>query len=97
MWQGKKDSNPQQRFWRPTCYHYTIPLGTGSIIHEDDIVVNSFFRVKTDLGRDKMIDVRIVKSGISGQEMLRNNGSGGIISVQNVCFLIGKELFIEDN
>lgn len=25
-WQGQKDSNPQQRFWRPTCYHYTIPL-----------------------------------------------------------------------
>ena len=26
VWQGKKDSNPQQRFWRPTCYHYTIAL-----------------------------------------------------------------------
>ncbi len=26
FWQGKKDSNPQQRFWRPTCYHYTIAL-----------------------------------------------------------------------
>ena len=25
-WQGQKDSNPQQRFWRPTCYHYTMPL-----------------------------------------------------------------------
>ena len=24
--QGQKDSNPQQRFWRPTCYHYTMPL-----------------------------------------------------------------------
>ena len=26
IWQGQKDSNPQQRFWRPTCYHYTMPL-----------------------------------------------------------------------
>ncbi len=26
LWQGQKDSNPQQRFWRPTCYHYTMPL-----------------------------------------------------------------------
>ena len=26
FWQGQKDSNPQQRFWRPTCYHYTMPL-----------------------------------------------------------------------
>ncbi len=26
VWQGQKDSNPQQRFWRPTCYHYTMPL-----------------------------------------------------------------------
>ena len=32
-WQGQKDSNPQQRFWRPTCYHYTMPLsGTNGII-----------------------------------------------------------------
>ena len=30
-WQGQKDSNPQQRFWRPTCYHYTIPLSTYSV------------------------------------------------------------------
>lgn len=44
-----------------------------------------------------MIDVLIVKSGMSEREMLRNNGTGGIIPVQNVCFLIGKELFIEDN
>ena len=26
LWQGQKDSNPQRRFWRPTCYHYTMPL-----------------------------------------------------------------------
>ena len=32
FWQGQKDSNPQQRFWRPTCYHYTMPLRTGIII-----------------------------------------------------------------
>ena len=25
-WQGQKGSNSQQRFWRPTCYHYTMPL-----------------------------------------------------------------------
>ena len=25
-WQGWKDSNPQERFWRPACYHYIIPL-----------------------------------------------------------------------
>ncbi len=32
--QGQKDSNPQQRFWRPTCYHYTMPLGNeGNYIH----------------------------------------------------------------
>ena len=31
FWQGQKDSNPQQRFWRPTCYHYTIPLSTYSV------------------------------------------------------------------
>ena len=31
-WQGQKDSNPQQRFWRPTCYHYTMPLRTRIII-----------------------------------------------------------------
>ena len=33
VWQGQKDSNPQQRFWRPTCYHYTIPLSTLSLYH----------------------------------------------------------------
>ena len=31
-WQGQKDSNPQQRFWRPTCYHYTMPLKPTSAI-----------------------------------------------------------------
>ena len=31
LWQGQKDSNPQQRFWRPTCYHYTMPLGSQQI------------------------------------------------------------------
>lgn len=25
-WQGLKDSNPHQRFWRPSCYHCTKPL-----------------------------------------------------------------------
>lgn len=24
-WQGLKDSNPHQRFWRPSCYHCTKP------------------------------------------------------------------------
>ena len=33
VWQGQKDSNPQQRFWRPTCYHYTIPLCTWIVYH----------------------------------------------------------------
>ena len=31
-WQGQKDSNPQQRFWRPTCYHYTMPLHFERVI-----------------------------------------------------------------
>ena len=26
LWQGQKDSNPQERFWRPECYHYIMPL-----------------------------------------------------------------------
>ena len=26
IWQGQKDSNPQERFWRPLCYHYIMPL-----------------------------------------------------------------------
>lgn len=30
---GAEGPNPQQRFWRPTCYHYTMPLsGTITII-----------------------------------------------------------------
>ena len=37
IWQGQKDSNPQERFWRPLCYHYIMPLisadfGNGSSI-----------------------------------------------------------------
>ena len=39
--QGKKDSNPQQRFWRPTCCHYTIPLRNGVIITRFGEVVNA--------------------------------------------------------
>jgi hypothetical protein len=23
---GHKDSNPDQRFWRPAYYHYTMPV-----------------------------------------------------------------------
>ena len=45
-WQGKKDSNPQQRFWRPTCYHYTIPLCNGCIIPQELKIVNHIFREK---------------------------------------------------
>ena len=26
IWQGQKGSNPQERFWRPLCYHYIMPL-----------------------------------------------------------------------
>ena len=42
-WQGQKDSNPQQRFWRPTCYLYTMPLcsATKNIIHASPAFVNS--------------------------------------------------------
>ena len=46
IWQGHKDSNPEQRFWRPTCYHYTIPLccaGNRDIITYVSGNVNYFF------------------------------------------------------
>ena len=26
IWQRIKDSNLDERFWRPSCYHYTNPL-----------------------------------------------------------------------
>ena len=41
-WQGQKDSNPQQRFWRPTCYHYTMPLSNGVILHQRDVMCQGF-------------------------------------------------------
>ena len=28
-WQRRLESNQYLRFWRPPCYHYTTPLGTG--------------------------------------------------------------------
>ena len=49
FWQGHKDSNPEQRFWRPTCYHYTIPLccvNNRFIIAQAKRNVNHFFREK---------------------------------------------------
>ena len=36
IWQGQKDSNPQQRFWRPTCYHYTMPLIATVRLYENN-------------------------------------------------------------
>ena len=48
-WQGQKDSNPQQRFWRPTCYHYTMPLrGTFAIIAKLGAHVNKKFAYTDD-------------------------------------------------
>ena len=48
-WQGQKDSNPQQRFWRPTCYHYTMPLSaTFEIIWEKDSLVKWKIMLGTD-------------------------------------------------
>lgn len=32
FWQGQKDSNSQERFWRPLCYHYIIPLRLDKFI-----------------------------------------------------------------
>ena len=49
LWQGQKDSNPQQRFWRPTCYHYTIPLSTCLVYHAP-VVLSTDFVV---FGREK--------------------------------------------
>ena len=49
FWQGQKDSNPQQRFWRPTCYHYTMPLrGTFAIIAKLGAYVNKKFAYTDD-------------------------------------------------
>src|SRR5690606_9394251 len=31
LWQRIKDSNLDERFWRPSCYHYTNPLLPPSI------------------------------------------------------------------
>ena len=43
-WQGQKDSNPQQRFWRPTCYHYTMPLGSQQMeLYGKDVKMSSIF------------------------------------------------------
>ena len=28
-WQRRVESNQYLRFWRPPCYHYTTPFGTG--------------------------------------------------------------------
>ena len=45
LMQGQKDSNPQQRFWRPTCYHYTMPLqATGESIHVFFRLSSTFFQ-----------------------------------------------------
>ena len=49
FWQGQKDSNPQQRFWRPTCCHYTIPLSTCSVYHESRFLSTGFLQ---DLARN---------------------------------------------
>ena len=43
LWQGQKDSNPQQRFWRPTCYHYTMPLIATVRLYEN---TNGFVKQK---------------------------------------------------
>ena len=42
-WQGQKDSNPQQRFWRPTCYHYTMPLCSEKHYTTDATACQPFF------------------------------------------------------
>ena len=26
FWQGRRESNPRQRFWKPSSYHWTTPL-----------------------------------------------------------------------
>ena len=40
-WQGQKDSNPQERFWRPLCYHYIMPL-------RDSIVCKRYHNTAAD-------------------------------------------------
>ena len=32
LWQGWRESNSHQKFWRLLCYHYTTPLWTSLII-----------------------------------------------------------------
>ena len=39
FWQGQKDSNPQERFWRPLCYHYIMPLMAANSIRGQYITI----------------------------------------------------------
>lgn len=41
FWQGQKDSNSQERFWRPLCYHYIMPLKAN-----ENIIPLAFCAVK---------------------------------------------------
>ena len=75
IWQGKKDSNPQQRFWRPTCYHYTIPLCNKRIITELHRNVNHKFLFVTRLW--------IVILNAKGNEFPRT----GITSLPHLFFI----------
>ena len=50
-WQGQKDSNSQERFWRPLCYHYIMPLWLNERIIAFSIVVcQSFLCCKFCIG-----------------------------------------------
>ena len=47
FWQGQKDSNPQERFWRPLCYHYIMPLFLLQAVsyHSRRQIASTFFFV----------------------------------------------------
>ena len=42
-WQGMRESNSQQWFWRPLLYHLTNPLKDNSILQDLSIIVNNYF------------------------------------------------------
>ena len=33
QWQGQKDLNPRERFWRPSYYHYIMSLIFPLLLH----------------------------------------------------------------
>ena len=77
MWQGQKDSNPRDQFWRLRYYHYMMPLNQ-LVLYNINFKKERVFLKKVFTNRKKYSNIKLFPAGNKYSQMCSTHAKLGI-------------------